>query len=128
MIPIPAYDVTIHVTSGGVNLQGADVTIGTQTITTDNKGNAIFSLLNVPYTYTVSKLGYVTQTGSFDVINTPMTIEVDMLLFEWDITFHVTSGGVDLAGATVTVNPGNITGITATNGNALLNLVNGSYT
>jgi uncharacterized membrane protein len=128
MTPLPTYAVTFHVTANGANLDGADVTIGAQTITTNSNGIAVFNLLNGTYSYTVTKLGYIGQNGNFLVLNQPLMIPVDMPLFEWTITFHVTSSSTNVTGATVTVNPGNLTALTGPNGNATFNLPNGSYT
>jgi len=128
MTPLPTYTVTFHVTSGVNNLEGAEITIGVDVITTDVNGIATIDLLNGPYSYTVTKLGYIDQSGTFTVVNAPLSIDVDMPLFPWSITFHVTSDGADLPGALVTVEPGNITGATGTNGNAVLEITNGTYT
>ncbi len=127
MTQIPLYEVTIHVTSGGVDLAGAAVTIGTTTVTTNAQGNAVFNLPAGTYEYTAVKVGYITQTGSFLLIASPLMIEVDMPLQPYDITFYVSSGGNPIAGATVTVTPGPVTGVTNASGNAVLSLVNDTY-
>jgi hypothetical protein len=128
MIPDPTYAVTFHVTTvGGANLEGAEVTVGSEMVLTNASGLAIFDLENGNYSYTVTKLGYVNQSGNFLVVNEPKTVNVVMPQFEWATTFHVTSGGADLVGATVTVNPGNLTAFTGTTGNAVINIVNGTY-
>jgi len=132
MTPEPTYAVTFHVTElvGGANLAGADVTVGTVTITTNAFGIAVFNLPNGNYNYTVVKLGYDTKNGAFNVVNAAMTIEVPMELTEWLVSVHVTAlvGGANLAGANVLIMPGNFTGITGTTGFALFDLVNGTYT
>jgi uncharacterized membrane protein len=130
MTPEPTFAITFHVTAlvGGANLAGAEVTVGTETITTNGFGIAVFNLPNGNYNYNVELLGYDPETGAFNVVNAAMTIEVPMELTEWPVTVHVTAlvGGANLAGVSVDIN-GTVV-LTGINGNALFNLVNGTYT
>ena len=123
----PNFDVTFHVTENGNDLEGADVTVGTQTITTDINGNAVFNLPNGNYTYLVTKAGYTNKTGNFTVAGTNATIEIVMNLIgsEFDVTFQVTSGGNPLADASVDVG-GQII-LTNALGEAVFSLPDGSY-
>lgn len=74
--PTPTYTVTFKVTP-------ADTTV----VVKDSKGNVVttttpgvYKLAPGAYTYTVSKTGYVTQTGEFTVVNKDLTIEVNLNL------------------------------------------------
>ena len=119
------YDVTFHVTADGSDLEGADVTVDGETMTTGTNGNAMFSLPNGTYSYTVTKLGYDDETGSITVDNGALTEEVEMMLTEWSITIHVSSGGIDVSGADVTIDGNTV--VTGGTGNAVFDLINGDY-
>jgi hypothetical protein len=119
------YDVTFHVTTGGSDLEGAEVTVNGMTNTTGANGNAMFNLSNGTYSYTVVKLGYDTETGTVTVNNGAVTKEVEMFLTEWQITIHVVSGGTAVSGADVTID--GTTVVTGGTGNAVFDLVNGDY-
>lgn len=119
------YDVTFHVATGGSDLEGAEVTIDGNTMTTGTNGNAMFTLPNGTYAYTVVNLGYDDESGSITVSNGPLTEEVEMMLTEWQITIHVTSGGVNVSGADVTIDGNTV--VTGGTGNAVFDLVNGDY-
>ena len=71
-------DVTFHVTNDGNDLEGAMVTVGNDSIATNNAGLAVFNLQDGDYTYTVTKDGYAEEEGSFTVAGEPMQIEVEM--------------------------------------------------
>jgi len=120
------WQITIHVTSGGANLSGADVTIDGSTIVTGGTGNAVFDLINGDYDVEVMKDGYETYTGSITVENGDETFEVDLIQILYETTIHVTSDGADLEGADVTIDGSTIT--TGADGNAIFDLANGSYT
>jgi len=119
------FDVTFHVTSGGSDLQGASVTVGTITKFTNANGIAIFSLTNDDYNYVVTKDGYDDETGVFTVAGTNINIEVTMTLITYVVTFHVTSEGNDIEGALVTIDTQSF--LTNTNGIAVFNLPDGNY-
>ena len=82
------YDVTFHVTSNGNDLEGAMVTIGNDSIATNNAGLAVFNLQDGDYTYTVTKDGYAEEEGSFTVAGEPMQIEVEMEPC-WNLVLHL---------------------------------------
>jgi hypothetical protein len=95
-------DVTFHVTSNGNDLEGAMVTIGNDSIATNNAGLAVFNLQDGDYTYTVTKEGFVDVDSTFIVAGAPLFIEVEMEVC-WDVTIHVVSEGVGLTGCTITI-------------------------
>jgi uncharacterized membrane protein len=123
---IQLFGVTFHVTSDGNNLPGALVTIGSESHITDANGMAIFNLANGSYSYSITKDGYNEESGSFSVAGASQTIEVTMTLETWEVTFHVTSGGIDVEGALVTIDTESI--LTNASGIAIFNLPNGEYT
>ena len=70
------YGVIFHVISGGANLEGANVTIGNESKTTNSLGNAAFALPDGNYSYTVTKPEFITQAGSLTVAGASQIIEV----------------------------------------------------
>jgi uncharacterized membrane protein len=122
---VTTYDITFHVTSAGANLEGALVTVGTQQVTTNASGIAVFSLPDGNYTYTITKTNYITQSGPLTVAGAPQTIEINMPLDTQVVTFHIVSTGGGLAGVNVTCNGQTV--VTDANGNAVFNLFNGTY-
>ena len=128
--PITVYPsdfaVTFTVTSDEQPIEGAVVTVNNQEITTDASGVATINLANGEYTYTVTKLGYADVTGSFEVFNAEVNEAVSMELAPFAITFHVDHDGAPLQGVTILVDGKVLT--TNAQGNAIAQLVNGSYT
>ena len=127
--PITVYPadfaVTFTVTSGEQPIEGAVVTVNSQEITTNASGVATINLANGEYDYTVSKLGYVDVTGSFEVNNAEVNEAVNMVLSPFAITFHAQCEGAPLQGVTILV--GGKVATTNAQGNAIVQLVNGSY-
>ncbi len=72
--------VTFTVTDGADPIEGAEVTVGTETRTTDANGQAVFNLSEGSYTYLVTVAGYSEASGSFDVDaqekSVPIALEV----------------------------------------------------
>ncbi|NLK14930.1 MAG: choice-of-anchor D domain-containing protein [Bacteroidales bacterium] len=122
----PDFAVTFTVTCDEQPLEGAVVTVNSQEITTDASGVATINLANGEYTYTVTKLGYADVTGSFEVFNAEVNEAVSMELAPFAITFHVDHDGAPLQGVTILVDGKVLT--TNAQGNAIAQLVNGSYT
>jgi len=88
--PTPTYAVTFKVTP-------ADATV----VVKDSKGNVVatttpgvYKLTPGTYTYTVSKEGYVTQTGSFTVTNEALTIPVELEAVVVHYTLTLTGEGL----------------------------------
>ncbi len=73
------YSATFHVTSDGVNLEGAEITIGVMTKFTDINGEAVFALVDGDYNYIVTYEGLIDVQGSFTIAGEDITIEVEML-------------------------------------------------
>jgi PKD repeat protein len=78
---VPLYLVTFHVTSEGSDLQGALVSLGSKAKVTDVNGEASWTNIGPGYHgYVVSKDGYISRPGLFEVVDENITIEVDLLL------------------------------------------------
>jgi hypothetical protein len=123
---LPHYDVTFVVTNLQSQLvEGALVDIeGVGSALTNINGEAVFSLIDGGYNYSVTKENYVGTDGSFTVAGAPMTVPVTIAQL-WDVTFHVTDGTNNLPGAAVTIN--GETNYTGADGIAVFQLINGNY-
>ncbi len=65
----PAYTVTFTVTDGTSAIQGANITIAKQTLTTDADGKATIDLEDGAYTYGVTAIGFITITDGSVTVN-----------------------------------------------------------
>ena len=75
----PAYTVTFTVTDGTSAIQGANITIAEQTLTTDADGKATIDLEDGAYTYGVTAIGFITITdGSVTVSGAALAEAVTM--------------------------------------------------
>lgn len=111
------YGVTLFVNCCGEPLEGIMLTIGTTTLITGANGLAIFNLAEGDYTVEIN--GYI---FNFSV---PESSYVDADICS-EVTFHLTSQGNPVSGASVTVN--NETIETNAYGEAIFCLQNGPYT
>jgi hypothetical protein len=123
---LPHYDVTFVVTNlQSQPVEGALVDIeGVESALTNINGEAVFSMIDGDYNYSVTKENYVGTDGSFTVAGAPMTVPVTIAQL-WDVTFHVTDGTINLPGAAVTIN--GETNYTGADGIAVFQLINGNY-
>lgn len=82
--------------SEGGTVEGANISIGNNAVITNDNGQAIIQLANGQYEYIVSASGYIPVEGMFVVLNGSVSIDVQMVLAPYTVTFHVTDekGGV----------------------------------
>ncbi|MCK4665026.1 MAG: T9SS type A sorting domain-containing protein [Bacteroidales bacterium] len=120
------YTVTFNVTNGTDTIKAADVIVGTDTVSTDSLGDAVFGLTNGTYTYSVRYLGYDDINNiSFTVDNADIAIPVTMNETEYPVTFTVTYETTPIEGAEVIVGDDTLT--TNSSGIAVFDLLNGDY-
>ena len=73
------YNVTVTVTDEDGEVEGAKVTLGGQTATTNASGIATFkSQANTEWTYSVKKAGYTTKLGEVSVESGASSVEVTL--------------------------------------------------
>ena len=72
------YSVTFTVYHDGNPVEGAIITINSQSLQTDANGQAVFNLVNGDYIYTVQKTGFRTYTGHLTVNNANLDITVTL--------------------------------------------------
>lgn len=112
--------------SEGRPVEGANISIGNNAVVTNDNGQATIRLANGQYEYITSASGYIPVEGMFVVLNGSVSIDVQMVLAPYTVTFHVT----DEKGATVPYANVTMDGrTTATNlqGIATLSARNGNY-
>lgn len=82
--------------SEGGTVEGANISIGNNAVITNDNGQVIIQLANGQYEYIVSASGYIPVEGMFVVLNGSVSIDVQMALAPYTVTFHVTDekGGV----------------------------------
>lgn len=111
--------------SEGGTVEGANISIGNNAVITNNNGQAIIQLANGQYEYIVSASGYIPVEGMFVVLNGSVSIDVQMVLTPYTVTFHVTDekGGVVpyanvmMDNRTTTTNLQGVASLSARNGN-----------
>lgn len=111
--------------SEGGNVEGANISIGNNAVITNDNGQAIIQLANGQYEYIVSASGYIPVEGMFVVLNGSVSIDVQMVLAPYTVTFHVTDekGGVVpyanvmMDNRTTTTNLQGVASLSARNGN-----------
>lgn len=111
--------------SEGGTVEGANISIGNNAVITNDNGQAIIQLANGQYEYIVSASGYTPVEGMFVVLNGSVSIDVQMVLAPYTVTFHVTDekGGVVpyanvmMDNRTTTTNLQGVASLSARNGN-----------
>ncbi|HKK60583.1 MAG TPA: C25 family cysteine peptidase [Salinivirga sp.] len=74
------YMVTFEVTADGAAAEGATITCpGMDPMTTDVDGHASMEMQTGTHEYTVTMDGYPDATGTFDVVDGPVTVPVNMV-------------------------------------------------
>lgn len=112
--------------SEGGTVEGANISIGNNAVITNDNGQAIIQLANGQYEYIVSASGYIPVEGMFVVLNGSVSIDVQMVLAPYTVTFHVTDEkGVVVPYANVMMD--NRTTTTNLQGVASLSVRNGNY-
>lgn len=111
--------------SEGGTVEGANISIGNNAVITNDNGQAIIQLANGQYEYIASASGYIPVEGMFVVLNGSVSIDVQMVLAPYTVTFHVTDekGGVVpyanvmMDNRTTTTNLQGVASLLARNGN-----------
>lgn len=111
--------------SEGGTVEGANISIGNNAVITNDNGQAIIQLANGQYEYIVSASEYIPVEGMFVVLNGSVSIDVQMVLAPYTVTFHVTDekGGVVpyanvmMDNRTTTTNLQGVASLSARNGN-----------
>lgn len=111
--------------SEGGTVEGANISTGNNAVITNDNGQAIIQLANGQYEYIVSASGYIPVEGMFVVLNGSVSIDVQMVLAPYTVTFHVTDekgvvvpyANVMMDNRTTTTNLQGVASLSARNGN-----------
>ena len=111
--------------SEGRPVEGANISIGNNAVVTNDNGQATIQLANGQYEYITSASGYIPVEGMFVVLNGSVSIDVQMVLAPYTVTFHVTDekgaavpyANVTMDKRTTTTNLQGIATLSARNGN-----------
>lgn len=111
--------------SDGRPVEGANISIGNNAVVTNDNGQATIRLANGQYEYITSASGYIPVEGMFVVLNGSVSIDVQMVLAPYTVTFHVTDekgaavpyANVTMDGRTTTTNLQGVASLSARNGN-----------
>ena len=95
---------TFTVQAAGVAVEGAEVSVDGKTGQTNTAGQVtIAGLEKREYSYTVTKAGYKSKSGSVDLATGNQTVAVELEKDLANATFTVQAGGVAVEGAEVSV-------------------------
>ena len=112
--------------SDGNPVEGVNISIGNNGISTNEQGQASLQLANGQYSYIASLQGYIPVEGTFVVLNGSVSIDVEMVRAPYTVTFRVRDErGAVVPYANVTMN--NRTTTTNIEGVATLSARNGNY-
>ena len=112
--------------SDGNPVEGVNISIGNNGISTNEQGQASLQLANGQYSYIASLQGYIPVEGTFAVLNGSVSIDVEMVRAPYTVTFRVRDErGAAVPYANVTMD--NRTTTTNIEGVATLSARNGNY-
>lgn len=112
--------------SDGNPVEGVNISIGNNGISTNEQGQASLQLANGQYSYIASLQGYIPVEGTFVVLNGSVSIDVEMVRAPYTVTFRVRDErGAVVPYANVTMD--NRTTTTNIEGVATLSVRNGNY-
>lgn len=125
-ITVPMYEIVFSVTDGIEALSDVYVTVQGLTQLTTAEGITTFNLPDETYSYTATKTGYVTLTGTITVDGAPTTENITMeTLPVYRINFGVTGNSSPVQDAIISINETEIT--TDNQGFAAIDVLPGTY-
>lgn len=120
------FETTILVVdTNQVAIPGATIVVDGETLTTNDEGQVIARLQNGTYSYSVTKIGYITRTDTVVVNGEGSSRVTTMESQPFDITFVVTGPSGNVSAANLFINGTNYT--TNAQGRVVVSLINGSY-
>lgn len=119
------YTASFTVTDGTEAIQGATISVNNQSLASNAQGQAQIALVPGTYSYSVSKTAYQNYNSEFQITNQDVSIDINMSLITYQVSFNVISDGSPLAGASIQVN--NQTIVSNQQGVAQISLVPGTY-
>lgn len=112
-------------------LENALIEISTLSELTDVNGEAEFTLIDGSYSYSISKEGYVTKEGNFDIDGGNLLFEIELVSnTQAVVTFHAEYNSVDQENVFIEIKKGGVlieSGYTDVNGDLIKNLYLDTY-
>ncbi|MCB9015913.1 MAG: carboxypeptidase regulatory-like domain-containing protein [Lentimicrobiaceae bacterium] len=126
------YLLTFHVTDTDMApLAGAEISVASQTLTTNSEGMATITLGNGTYPYTVSKEGYISENGSAVIANGNTDVNVQLtavVIPTFVLSFQVNNAdGQPLEGVSIEIEGQPEPLLTNSAGTVTIELPDGTY-
>ncbi len=129
LVKLPVITLKFTPDDAAVTLKQGNTTVYKESADSEKGKNVYIAAKNTDYTYTVSKFGYETATGTINVATTDVNKTVKLTeLAKQTVTFNITKPEGVTAEPTVTVKSGSITAYTGSGANCTLPAGDYTYT
>ena len=129
LVKLPVITLQFTPDDAAVTLKQGNTTVYKESADSEKGKNVYIAAKNTDYTYTVSKFGYETATGTINVATTDVNKTVKLTeLAKQTVTFNITKPEGVTAEPTITVKSGSITAYTGSGANCTLPAGDYTYT
>lgn len=129
LVKLPVITLKFTPDDAAVTLKQGNTTVYKESADSEKGKNVYIAAKNTDYTYTVSKFGYETATGTISVATTDVNKTVKLTeLAKQTVTFNITKPEGIAAEPTITVKSGSITAYTGSGANCTLPAGDYTYT
>lgn len=129
LVKLPVITLKFTPDDAAVTLKQGNTTVYKESADSEKGKNVYIAAKNTDYTYTVSKFGYETATGTINVATTDVNKTVKLTeLAKQTVTFNITKPEGVNAEPAITVNSGSITAYTGSGANCTLPAGDYTYT
>lgn len=129
LVKLPVITLQFTPDDAAVTLKQGNTTVYKESANSEKGKNVYIAAKNTDYTYTVSKFGYETATGTINVATADVNKTVKLTeLAKQTVTFNITKPEGVTAEPTITVKSGSITAYTGSGANCTLPAGDYTYT
>lgn len=129
LVKLPVITLQFTPDDAAVTLKQGNTTVYKESADSEKGKNVYIAAKNTAYTYTVTKFGYETATGTINVATTDVNKTVKLTeLAKQTVTFNITKPEGVTAEPTITVKSGSITAYTGSGANCTLPAGDYTYT